>query len=275
MSSRGMALTVLCLAAALAPTTAAAAPPSPAALPDLTLTKADGPGFAYVAGSFVVFNTSRNLGQAEAAPSTSRFYLSPDAGRSADDVLLVGSEPLPNLRVGALTNKQASVTVPSGVAPGRYYVIGCADDLGVVAEADETNNCVASTATTELTTSVPNLRAVFTVAEPARLAVGDTLYLETTVNQTNSRTSTGYTGARFFLSTDALRGPGDRALPEPVKVPGLGYDVDWEITKSVTLPTIAPGDYYVLGCADIPDRTVETSETDNCDATSTRIVVTG
>ena len=40
-----------------------------------------------------------------------------------------------------------NVTIPTATAPGTYYLLACADDLGVVAEADETNNCAASTST--------------------------------------------------------------------------------------------------------------------------------
>ena len=46
---------------------------------------------------------------------------------------------------------RVSVTVPSNMALGAYYLIACADNTTTVTESDETNNCRASATTVQVT----------------------------------------------------------------------------------------------------------------------------
>jgi CARDB len=52
--------------------------------------------------------------------------------------------------VGSYT-ATVSVTVPSGTTPGAYYLLACADDLNVVKEQIETNNCGAAASPVTIT----------------------------------------------------------------------------------------------------------------------------
>jgi subtilase family serine protease len=63
--------------------------------------------------------------------------------KDRSDVLLIGSRAVPALAPGTASSAATSVTVPK-IASGNYYLLACADDLNVVAESDERNNCVAS-----------------------------------------------------------------------------------------------------------------------------------
>ena len=59
-------------------------------------------------------------------------------------MLLGGSRAVSSLSTGQTTNGNLTVTIPSTMALGAYYVLSCADDLNTVSESDEGNNCKAS-----------------------------------------------------------------------------------------------------------------------------------
>jgi subtilase family serine protease len=90
-----------------------------------------------------VTDTTRNQRGGLAGPSTTRFYLSTNISPDAADILLDGSRAIPALAGGASSAGSTSITIPSGLAPGTYYLIAKADADGSVAETAETNNTLA------------------------------------------------------------------------------------------------------------------------------------
>jgi sugar lactone lactonase YvrE len=119
-----------------------------ASAPDLTVSSVSNPpSTAIIGGSFSVTDTTRNAGNATAGASTTRYRLSSDSTISSSDPLLTGSRSIASLSKGATSTGSVAVTVPNGLSAGTYYLGACADDLTVVAEANETNNCRASTTT--------------------------------------------------------------------------------------------------------------------------------
>src|SRR4029450_12716708 len=95
-------------------------------------------------GSFRVTDLTRNVGAANAATSKTRFYLSLNTIRDAGDILLTGARAIPPLAPGAFSTDTLTVFIPSGTPAGTYYLLACADDLGVVVETNESNSCAAS-----------------------------------------------------------------------------------------------------------------------------------
>ena len=96
--------------------------------------------------SFQATDMVLNQGAA-AAVSVTRYYLSLDTARNAGDKLLTGTRSVPALAAGSSSTGTVTVTVPAKIKPGPYYLLACADDGKVVKEANEKNNCVASTGT--------------------------------------------------------------------------------------------------------------------------------
>ena len=90
--------------------------------------------------ALVVTDNVTNQGSGVAAPSTTRFYLSINGLLDASDVALVPGRTVSQLAGGASSSGSTSVTIPSSVAPGTYYVLAQADGDGTVAESSETNN---------------------------------------------------------------------------------------------------------------------------------------
>ena len=62
-------------------------------------------------------------------------------------MLLTGTRSVPALAPGGQSQGTVNVTVPVGTAAGTYFLIACADDLGVVQESQEGNNCWPSMTT--------------------------------------------------------------------------------------------------------------------------------
>ena len=101
--------------------------------------------------SFPVTDAVQNVGAVASAPSTTRYYLSLDALKSAGDPLLTGSRGVPALAAGASHSGTVTVTIPAATPPNTYFLLACADAPNTVVETDEANNCKASGTTVTVT----------------------------------------------------------------------------------------------------------------------------
>jgi hypothetical protein len=112
--------------------------------PDLVVSSLASLPSAMAAGtSFPEATTTANVGNGPARASTTRFYLSLNKAKSATDVLLSNTDSVGSLAPGASESDNPILTIPSGTL-GRYYLLGCSDDLKAVRESNEKNNCTAS-----------------------------------------------------------------------------------------------------------------------------------
>ena len=112
--------------------------------PDLVVSSLAGLPSAMAAGtSFPEATTTANVGNGPARASTTRFYLSLNKAKGATDVLLSSSDAVASLTPGASQTDNPTLAIPNGTA-GRYYLLGCSDDLKAVRESNEKNNCTAS-----------------------------------------------------------------------------------------------------------------------------------
>ena len=119
--------------------------------PDLLETAVSAPPATAVRGtSFSVTDTVLNQGALAAGTSTTRYYLSANPVKDGND-RLVGSRSVPALGASATSTGTASVAVPSNMSLGAYYLIACADKTTNVTESDETNNCLASDTSVQVT----------------------------------------------------------------------------------------------------------------------------
>jgi murein DD-endopeptidase MepM/ murein hydrolase activator NlpD len=114
--------------------------------PDLVVTAlSDPPSTIAQGGNFTVSDTTKNIGTGVAGFSTTRYRLSRDNIITSADPLLTGSRSVPSLSPNEESTGSVTVTVPTTIPPGTYYLGACADDLKAVSEANEANNCRAST----------------------------------------------------------------------------------------------------------------------------------
>lgn len=65
-------------------------------------------------------------------------------------ILLTGTRLIPALAAEATDTGTVTVTVPSKITDGAYYLLACADDTHIVRERGEDNNCIATSTTVQI-----------------------------------------------------------------------------------------------------------------------------
>ena len=108
------------------------------------------PASATAGNSFDAADTTKNFGPGTAGPSATQYYLSSNTTKEAGDVLLTGSRLVPALASGEQSWGTVAVTIPPTTPAGVYYLLACSDDLNLVAESNEGNNCGASATTVQV-----------------------------------------------------------------------------------------------------------------------------
>jgi len=118
----------------------AGASASPPQQPDFTISNL---ALNLSAGGTSVGFSVNNVGGADASASTTGFYLSTDSIITASD-RFIGSASTPFLSAGASDGEAGSISLPTNLTPGTYYIGVLADSPNAIAESNEGNN--ASTA---------------------------------------------------------------------------------------------------------------------------------
>jgi subtilisin family serine protease len=232
----------------------------------------DPPAAVALGKTFQITDTTRN-DNAAVADTITAYYLSLAAVKDASAVRLAKIRTIPDLAAGTFSTGTVTVTVPATMLPGgSYFVIACADDTGVVSEDSESDNCRASASTVLITGADLSVTALG--APPASVPRGGTFEVTDTV--TNSGTaSAAISVVRYFLSEDITKGS-DTLLSGTRTVGVLAPLASSTGSAFVTVPSTAKlGAYFVLACADDTAKVPETSESNNCRATTTTVQVTG
>jgi subtilase family serine protease len=163
------------------------------------------------------------------------------------------------------------VTIPAATRLNTYFLLACADDLGIVAEINEGNNCITSSSM--VTVTRPDLVEDTLSNPPATQRRGTSFPVTDTVRNSGviqSRPSR----TRYYLSLDGVKSAGDRLLTGSRAVPGLAAGTSHSGTVTVTIPATTPLDtYFLLACADNLNAVVETNETNNCKPSGTTVTV--
>ena len=150
--SRGRAAVVALLAVSLllvAP--AAARPRSRPVGPDLVVRSLRNPPPSVAPGAALTSAfTVANRGTRWARRSTARAYLSRDSRKGKGDRLLGPASPVPPLKRGKLARRSSTFTIPRATATGKWFLIVCSDDVRLVRETNERNNCRSSARSTSL-----------------------------------------------------------------------------------------------------------------------------
>jgi uncharacterized membrane protein len=225
--------------------------------PDLVISALSGPSRAASGQSVSLSETTKNQGTAAAAASTTRFYWSVNSTWESTDTA-IGTRSVPSLARGASSGPvTTSVTIPSGVAAGRYYIIARADANAAVSESSETNN------TRSIAVLVGPDLIVSTFTGPSIGSPGQTVSVrDTTKNQ--GAGSAGSSTTRFYWSTNSTWDSTDTALGTR-SVPSLAAGASsGPVTTSVKIPSgAASGTYTIIARSDANGAVAESSETNN------------
>jgi subtilisin-like proprotein convertase family protein len=245
---------------------------NPPGLPDLRPTVVSGPGAAVGGGTINISYTVKNEGTAASAAFQVRAVLSADRTITLSDSSL-GTALVNGLTAGAEFSGSLSGSVPN-LTDGNYTLGLVADDLGQIAEGDETNNAVPAISSIALTQAqtgtnltVPQLSVPTSGVTPGSLQVSSEIF-----NQGFDPAGAFRLG--YFLSTDDQITLADTLLAE-VSLNGLAGASSVADSRSLTLPAgLLEGSYYLGAMVDTGFQVAETKEGDNVTVASNSTALT-
>ena len=101
-------------------------------------------------GGLTIADTTANTGYVSIGEvSSTRFFLSTDSVITAADIP-IGQRSVASVAAGRADARSTTVVIPAGVPLGTYYVGACADGPGLIFESNESDNCMASSATVQI-----------------------------------------------------------------------------------------------------------------------------
>jgi subtilase family serine protease len=231
--------------------------------PDLTISALSAPSTAGAGAAITLSDTTRNQGGGAAGASTTRFYLSTNTIFDAADVAL-GARSIPALNPSGTSSGSTTLIIPTGTAPGTYYLLARADADNVVSEAQESNNGNYAFFQVGPDLTISALTAPSTASAGSAITIADT-----TGNQGGG--AAGASTTRFYLSTNTTFDAGDVSLGARA-VPALSAGASSSGSTSVTiLAGTAGGTYYLLARADADGAIAETQESNNTSYRSLQI----
>ena len=230
---------------------------------DLVLLSVTAPASAGAGMSITITDTTQNQGGGAAPASNTRFYLSTNLNLDASDLVL-GARAVPALAAGATSTGSVSVTIPTTVAPGAYWLLAKADGDDAITETRESNN------TYGLALSIGPDLVVSALSAPTDSGAGLVITVTDTTKNQGSGIAPASTTA-FYLSTDATLDASDVALGSRA-VPSLAAGATSAVSTALTIPAgTAPGSYFLVAVADSGGTVAEATETNNVFTRSLRI----
>jgi subtilisin family serine protease len=224
---------------------------------DLVVSSLTVPPKGGVGGTIIVSDTTTNLGAAAVAASATRFYLSTDTILNAPDMLLSGARSVPALAAGAGSAGSSTLSLPTTISVGVYYLIAKADGDNVVAEAQEANNTNVRSIAIGPDLTVGGLTIQFTIAAGATVLATDTV-------QNSGADPAGPSTTRFYLSANLSLDASDVLLASSRAVPGLAAGGSSTGSTAVTIPaSTVPGVYYLFAVVDADGAVTEAQENNN------------
>jgi hypothetical protein len=239
--------------------------------PDLVVTSLSNPPVEIAPGkTFSATTATANQGLASSLSSKTRFYLSEDASKGGFDYLLAVWISVAALTPGQTLSSTKTLTVPVATADGVYRLLACADDTNAMIENDEANNCTVAAGSVQV--KRPDLTEGAVSNPPGTVIAGTMFSVTDTVINVGAIASVS-TATRYYLSVDTIKTPGDVLLTGGRSVPSLNAGASHTGSKTVTVPSLSPGTYYLLACADDGAVAIESREDNNCRPSATTTIV--
>jgi subtilase family serine protease len=225
---------------------------------DLVLTAFTAPAALTTQQSVSVSWTVKNQGDASAtSPWNDRISLSTTAFCCfGNPVVATVSRPTP-LAPGASYAATKLFTVPN-VPAGSYFLHVNADDGLAISESDEGNNH----RTIPIAVTTPDLVAAGLTA-PASVRAQQVVSLGWTVSNGGSGAAKAPWMDTVYLSSDQTCCAGDTALATVSHTAALAPGASYAQTKSVTIPSRPPGNYFLILKVDTGGAVYEANESNN------------
>lgn len=223
----------------------------------VTTSVSDPPSIARALKGFSVYDTVENQGIGISRPTETYYIFSP-TGDPADinNGWLTGKRSIPAIPAKGTSTGNATITIPSWIPAGDYYLLACVNSY-IVAETDFSNNCKVSAGKAHLikpdlvATSVTNDDLTATpknVAKPPH-SIKVTDEVTNQGEAVSSPTSTSYyLSATPSKDASAVKLGGSRSLP--ALPPNNGKISKGTVKAKVPLNKGLDkfADYYLLAC---------------------------
>ena len=202
-----------------------------------------------------------NLGNDYTGSFHWELYLSSDSTITTNDIF-VDEFSVTSISAGSYkSGNQYSVSIPTGINPGYYYLGMIADSRSSVTELDESNNVVADTGridVEEMADLVPT-----TFSGPSSAMSGDQVGIDWRIDNEGDD-STGWFYWEAYISTDPSITTSDTKLGSSQQVSSVNAGSYRTGTYNVNLPSsISSGTYYFGIIIDSTNRVDEGDETNN------------
>lgn len=236
---------------------------------DLVVTSVSGPPAVATMQPFQVTTSVSNVGGGSSVSTGVSIYLSSDATITQSDTRLaaVGVGPL---APGASSTTTTTVTVPSTLPGGTYYLGAIVDPTYLVREANEANNALAGST---VAVTGPDL-FVTSASAPASAATGGTIVVESTVASAASGGGASAVDVGIFLSSDPVITLSDLSIGGRA-VGDLAAGAASTGGAVATVPTTLAGGTYYVGVIVDPLRRVAESDEENNALVAGVIQITG
>jgi subtilase family serine protease len=224
--------------------------------PDLVMTAVAGPASGLTGGNITITDSVGNSGSGDSRGFSVGFYLSSDSTITTSDTYL-GSRYVASLAAGGSSGGITTVSLPTSLAPGTYYIGAIADYNNVQYESDETNNSMSGN---QIVIEGPDL-AMTAVAGPSEGVNNGTITITNTVTN-NGPAPASSVYITFYLSTDSVITTSDTNLGYRVinSLPGAASSTADTV---VTIPGNLAGGTYTIGAIADPYNSIKEPDENN------------
>ncbi|MBI4862531.1 MAG: proprotein convertase P-domain-containing protein, partial [Candidatus Riflebacteria bacterium] len=230
-------------------------------LADLLIAQTQAPSSGVAGATVPVTVSVRNGGLVDAGSFVTRFFISSDNVITPTDTAL-GDSSVGSLLAGATVAVTRTVTIPTGLLAGTYYLGAIADATNLVSETNKANNASSPPAAITLAASPADLTVSGVVVGPSGY-VGSTLNVTTTLVNLGGTNITANFESRVYLSASGLV-DGSSVQICSFTQQGLAASAGVTRTCAAAVPTsVAAGSYHVCVRADVTNLVTETDEANN------------
>ena len=230
--------------------------------PDIVESLVSGPASAKIGDSIAITDKVCNQGADTNGAIGVSLYLSTDATITTSDTFIGARQINGGLAQGRCSRVSTSVTIPTTLALGTYYIGAIADVGNNITETNEANNSLAGNRITIAAAGYKDLVEA-SVSGPTSAATGGSIKITDKVcNQGNTSTSTSFF-VGLYLSSDSTITTSDIYLGRrysDVLAPGACSRISTTVT---ILATVTSGTYYIGAYADLYGNEAESNEANN------------
>lgn len=170
-----------------------------------------------------------------------------------------------SLAAGASYTNSDNFSIPPGLT-GDYRILVFTDRGNEVVESNDGNNL--GTATTVLALPPPVELNITNIAAPASITLGEEAHFEWTVQNSSPNEVVGAWQDAIYLSRDQIWDSGDIFIGSKEKVDSVAAFATYTGTTDLLIPSVDPGNYYIIIRTDSRNSVGESDESNNVSASS-------